>query len=264
MGCRFTLCRGQIRWVLTSAEARSEAFALGGRGAPSDLWWLHLGAVLRLQLLVVGHGVIETLHQRPPCRVAVTPAVQLGQCQRCGFKTRELPRRMGFANDVAARRHIVQRKAWQLLQGGVEVQHFAAFAPGAIQHDQAQLLRLRKPCPRQCGRREQRQLWIGRSGGVEQGGVHRGICCLTGPGSMQPLLQVSCRKNFSYFQAAACYALVQQARRVFGVPYFQRVLQHQQLHRTGYGVDAVAPAGLQGAQTGGAQRAWRQSGSCKS
>lgn len=156
-----------------------------------------------LQRLVQLHGCLKAVHERCPQRWCIGCAVHLRQSQGCGLKARKLPGTVRFANGIAALWYFLERPAWQGLQRWVQIEHFSAFAPCAIDHNQAQASRLLQPCSRQLRRCHNGQLRILRCRRVEQDGANDRVWRLPLPRRMQPLLQAGWITLLGDFQTAA-------------------------------------------------------------
>jgi len=140
-------------------------------------------------------------------------AFQLAQGQTGRFQRGQLVSPMGFADTVARRRNIAQSQAWQLLQRRALAEHLAAFAPSAVEDDQAQARWGLQPCGR----------WRGWGWGARMRGSflkavrvqQQRVLAVRRPGRR--------RKGLTDNRAAVRQAEVKQAGTAFGLVYLQRV-----------------------------------------
>jgi len=132
------------------------------------------------------------------CRLTL----QLRQRRAGGLQRGELTRLVRLANDIVGSGRIIQGKTWQALQPWTQIQHLATFAPGAVQHHQAQISRVFQECRIKRGN----QVLRGRSPWVQQHGGFERLRCSTHNGLV---------KRFADQQMAVQQAQIQQTRAVF-------------------------------------------------
>ena len=150
---------------------------------------------------------------------------------------------MRLADAVARHGQALQRQAWQPLQQRVAVEHLAALAPGAVEHDQPQPGRVAQVGRCQRGWWRQAQGAALRRIGVEQ---HRL------PRTVQQGAQGGLVKDFAHHHAAVGQAQVQQPGAALGLRHLLRVLQDQHVHRVLHRCHPPADTAGQRAQADGA------------
>lgn len=190
------------------------------------------------------HKTVKRGQQRP---ITGWIVVDLSKRMRYRFQRRQLVRRMRLADPVARRRHVAQRQARQALQRGIQVQHLAALAPGAVQHGEPEQAGLGQQGLVQRRRRRDAQRRVAGRVGIQQDGGSAA--------RFQQAGELGGIEGFADGQAAARQAQVQQARAVLGVAHFERMLQHEQFDGGGHGRRPAADAVALRAQAGGAGRA---------
>lgn len=183
------------------------------------------------------------------------PVVQLCQGLGCGLEAGELPWQMCLADGVAGVLHILEGQARQGLQCRVEIEHLAAFAPGAVDDHQPKSLWRLRPGQRQGTGGSQPQGCILLCGiGVEQQavawrtiGISIGICiciCPAGPSSMQSRFQLGGIEFLAHHDPAMRQAQMQQMPRALGFVHLHGMHedQHFDLMRDRLGQRADAGA----------------------